>query len=1762
MARISNKQVYRVVEPTSSDYLIGTDAEDFNKTKTFTIQGIADFVGQNVTIGVGSLNTLTGPISLIGGDGLTVTDDGADTITISMDRPDYIESLNGLIGDVDIVGSTNITITNNGSDTITVDTQNLAKTNEANTFVSNQTMTRDLSVGGSVFNVDYSAGRVGVNRLTPSTALDILGGTIIEGNTGDVLTLKSPSLVGQNYILFKNSSDSDKGWVGYRGASDILQIDNLISDIELSSLTGAVKLSLGASVKLQTKATGVDVNGEVSADSHVTNGGTSSQFVKGDGSLDSTNYSGDIAAEQAARIAADNILQGNIDDEESARIAADNTLQNNIDAEESARIAADNTLQDNIDSEATTRANADTTLQDNIDSEATTRANADNTLQDNIDAEEAARISADTTLQDNIDAEETTRANADTALQNQITSNDTDISALQAADTTLQNNIDAEESARIAADTTLQDNIDSEAVARANADTALQGNINAEAATRLANDNTLQSNIDAEESARIAADSSLQGQITNNDTDISNLDTRLTTAEGDITSEESARIAADNTLQDNIDDEESARIAADTALDNAKQDISEKNQANGYAPLDSGAKIPIANLPDSVVGQVEYQGTWNASTNTPTLANPPASTTKGHYYVTNVAGTQFGLSFLDGDWIISNGSGWDKVDNTDAVTSVFGRIGPVEANGGDYALYYPPKSRTISAGTGLTGGGDLTENRTISHADTSSQGSVNNSGLTFIQDVTLDGFGHVTSLNSATVTLPTVNDTTITLSAGTGLTGGGNFTTNQSGVETITFNNSDRGSSQNIFKNISVSGQSTIVADSNNDTLTFAAGSNVTLTTNATNDTITIASSFTDTNNFVDSVAFNTGNGILTLGRSGLSDLTVDLDGRYLQSSDLGNYVTLNTDQTITAEKTFNNSGSDSNIIVNHTSGSGIALDITKSGDGEGLRINKTSGSGNAVTVTGDAQINGDIYIDENLYHNGDTNTRLRFDNDRLRVDVGGDTNIDITPNEFDLRTSGANRITLTDSLTSILTDTEITGALEVGVATITNNSPSLLFNETDVTPQWRLRAAGGTLRVQYSSDGSSSYDNKVDFGANILGVNYDTEITGDLIVDTDTLFVDASANRVGIGTDSPENLLHVQQGTLYDGIHTSAGIRIKSDGASGIGNYHGTIALSRGTGSVAISAVQEATDSDVLGIAFFTHPSTAGGDAAVEQMRIDQNGNVGIGTDSPSQKLEIRENAGQGTTPPTLRITNSGTYGSTGTLNVPHGAIEFYQEENSGNYPAVSAAIKSINENVYGISHGLAFYTNPNNTEPTERMRIDSSGNVGIGTDNPTRRLHVFDTSGGNVAEFSNNVDADLNINLTSGVTLLTPSTGILAFGTSNTERMRIDSSGNVGIGTTSPSAKLQIGSNVAISSEMLDVRGNGVSQYIASFEQDNTSGYGVLIDTDGTLTSQPALKIKNSSSELFYVGSSGNVGIGTDNPASSAVSSGAVIVDLKGNAINRGGVVNFRTSDSSKIAWVGLDGGLAKFGTETSNDTVFYTANVERMRIDSAGNVSIKAPLASGGGVLNLENTSTAVNGQDWGSLNFISNDSSSGASGIRASLVGTSTSFNGDGNLVFSTAPSNGTNTERMRIDSSGNVSMTNNLTVSGTISGNGSGLTSVNATTFGGDAPTTFARTNVTNSFTANQIFEANIQFLGSNRDITNLNDLDMSGNLTADGNLITSGGYLQTGSPAASTRKSMKFGSYTADTSLDVIGYIDIEHGGTARKVAILGIAPT
>jgi hypothetical protein len=97
---------------------------------------------------------------------------------------------------------------------------------------------------------------------------------------------------------------------------------------------------------------------------------------------------------------------------------------------------------------------------------------------------------------------------------------------------------------------------------------------------------------------------------------------------------------------------------------------SEKGNANGYASLDNQGKVPISQLPSSIM---EYKGTWNAATNTPTLANGTGDT--GDVYICNVAGTvNFGagpLTFAVGDYVIYSGTIWQRSSGAvGTVTSV------------------------------------------------------------------------------------------------------------------------------------------------------------------------------------------------------------------------------------------------------------------------------------------------------------------------------------------------------------------------------------------------------------------------------------------------------------------------------------------------------------------------------------------------------------------------------------------------------------------------------------------------------------------------------------------------------------------------------------------------------------------------------------------------------------------------------------------------------------------------------------------------------------------------------------------------------------------------------------------------------------------------------------------------------------------------------------------------------------------------------------
>lgn len=137
-------------------------------------------------------------------------------------------------------------------------------------------------------------------------------------------------------------------------------------------------------------------------------------------------------------------------------------------------------------------------------------------------------------------------------------------------------------------------------------------------------------------------------------------------------------------LAENLQSQITANQTSIQNLNNTKIDNSTKGMANGVATLDNNAKVPMSQINDSLVGNVNYQGLYDASTNTPNLDEVSP---KGHYYITSIGGTTSqGLNLEVGDWIISNGDSWDKVDNTDAVSSVQGRTGNVIITKEDFGL--------------------------------------------------------------------------------------------------------------------------------------------------------------------------------------------------------------------------------------------------------------------------------------------------------------------------------------------------------------------------------------------------------------------------------------------------------------------------------------------------------------------------------------------------------------------------------------------------------------------------------------------------------------------------------------------------------------------------------------------------------------------------------------------------------------------------------------------------------------------------------------------------------------------------------------------------------------------------------------------------------------------------------------------------------------------------------------------------------------------
>lgn len=152
------------------------------------------------------------------------------------------------------------------------------------------------------------------------------------------------------------------------------------------------------------------------------------------------------------------------------------------------------------------------------------------------------------------------------------------------------------------------------------------------------------------------------------------------------------------------------QVGLSNVTNDAQIPLSQKGANSGVAELDSGGKVPVSQLPSSLM---EFKGTWNAATNNPTLSDGTGDT--GDVYWVTVGGTRNlgsgDITFEIGDFVIYNGSIWQKSINSNAVVSVNGQQGVVVLDTGDISevtdkKYVTDAEKTVLSNTSGTNTGD------------------------------------------------------------------------------------------------------------------------------------------------------------------------------------------------------------------------------------------------------------------------------------------------------------------------------------------------------------------------------------------------------------------------------------------------------------------------------------------------------------------------------------------------------------------------------------------------------------------------------------------------------------------------------------------------------------------------------------------------------------------------------------------------------------------------------------------------------------------------------------------------------------------------------------------------------------------------------------------------------------------------------------------------------------------------------------------------
>jgi hypothetical protein len=240
-----------------------------------------------------------------------------------------------------------------------------------------------------------------------------------------------------------------------------------------------------------------------------------------------------------------------------------------------------------------------------------------------------------------------------------------------------------------------------------------------------------------------------------------------------------ARIDFDGSLVITLDDGREINVGEVVPFDVAER-IKVITNGGGTSQSVLDTLTSLQSQITALSGFVNYKGTWNASTNTPTLVSSVG--TKGDYYVVSVTGSTNlnGITtWTQGDWAIFNGTAWEKVDNTDLVTSVAGRTGAITlttADVGGLGTIATQAANNVSiTGGSITGITDLAVADGGTGASTAGDARTN-LGLVIGTDV-LSPSGSAASLTSfptfnqnTTGTASNVTGTVAVLNGGTGAT--------------------------------------------------------------------------------------------------------------------------------------------------------------------------------------------------------------------------------------------------------------------------------------------------------------------------------------------------------------------------------------------------------------------------------------------------------------------------------------------------------------------------------------------------------------------------------------------------------------------------------------------------------------------------------------------------------------------------------------------------------------------------------------------------------------------------------------------------------------------------------------------------------------------------------------------------------------------------------------------------------------------------------